>query len=66
VIELVHFDGYTLQESAEILRETLANTRNYYYRGLKALRMFLEAQPEVAVSRRTSVLERNDAYGFQS
>src|SRR6266849_9345161 len=41
VIELVHFEGYTLREAAQIFGETLANTRNYYYRGLKALRSFL-------------------------
>ena len=41
VIELVHFQGYTLRETSEIAGETLANTRNYYYRGIKALRNFL-------------------------
>jgi len=40
-IELIHFDGYTLQEAATILSETLANTRNLYYRGMKALRALL-------------------------
>lgn len=40
-IELVHFDGYTLAETAEILQESLANTRNHYYRGLKMLRQRL-------------------------
>src|SRR5438046_982207 len=44
VIELVHFDGYTLQEASEILRESLANTRNLYYRGLKELRGFLSGK----------------------
>jgi len=40
-IELVHFDGYTLQETAAVLKQSLANTRNIYYRGMKALRMQL-------------------------
>jgi len=40
-IELVHFDGYTLLETAGILEESLANTRNLYYRGMKALRSYL-------------------------
>jgi DNA-directed RNA polymerase specialized sigma24 family protein len=44
VMELVHFQGYTLQETSEIVRETVSNTRNYYYRGLKALRTFLRDQ----------------------
>ena len=38
VIELIHFEGYTLLESSNILRESLANTRNLYYRGMKLLR----------------------------
>jgi RNA polymerase sigma-70 factor (ECF subfamily) len=46
VMELVHFEGYTLQETSEIVRETLTNTRNYYYRGLKALRAFLRVRTE--------------------
>ena len=62
VIELVHFDGYTLQESSVILRETLANTRNYYYRGLKALRTFLNAQAELKKAQERAVLESNGAY----
>jgi RNA polymerase sigma-70 factor (ECF subfamily) len=37
-IELVHFEGYTLVETAALLEESLANTRNQYYRGMKALR----------------------------
>ncbi len=40
-IRLVHFEGYTLTETAKILNETLANTRNHYYRGLKLLRELL-------------------------
>ena len=40
-IELVHFDGYTLLETAAVLKQSLANTRNIYYRGMKALRLQL-------------------------
>jgi RNA polymerase sigma-70 factor, ECF subfamily len=40
-IELVHFDGYTLMETAAVLKQSLANTRNLYYRGMKALRFQL-------------------------
>jgi len=42
-IELVHFDGYTLLETAAVLKQSLANTRNIYYRGMKALRLQLLA-----------------------
>ncbi len=42
-VELVHFDGYTLLETAAVLKQSLANTRNIYYRGMKALRLQLSA-----------------------
>jgi len=66
VIELVHFEGHTLQETGEILRESLANTRNYYYRGLKALRAFLSAKAALNEGKERVGLGRNDAYGFES
>ncbi len=44
-VELVHFEGYTLQEISTLCGQTLAATRNYYYRGLKALRSFLARTP---------------------
>jgi len=66
VIELVHFEGYTLQEVSEIVRESLANTRNYYYRGLKALRSFLKVETALKRAKETTVLGRDDAYGFGS
>lgn len=66
VIELVHFEGYTLQEAAENSRESLANTRNYYYRGLKALRDFLVVRRATTTVAGGVKLERNDAYGFES
>jgi DNA-directed RNA polymerase specialized sigma24 family protein len=66
VIELVHFDGYTLQEAAEILRESLANTRNLYYRGLKELKDFLNGKATCKKAHETVVLERKDAYRFES
>ena len=44
IIELIHFEGYTLGESAAIVGESLANARNLYYRGMKALRVHLTSQ----------------------
>jgi RNA polymerase sigma-70 factor (ECF subfamily) len=41
-IEAIHFQGLTLQEAALQIEESLANTRNLYYRGLKTLKIFLE------------------------
>jgi RNA polymerase sigma-70 factor, ECF subfamily len=61
IIELVHFEGYTLQEASEILRETLGSTRNCYYRGLQKLRDFLGAQTASKKTKENLVLERNDA-----
>lgn len=65
VIELVHVEGYTLQEVSETIRESLANTRNYYYRGLKALRSFLKAQTGMKQAVESVALEGNDAYRFE-
>ena len=45
-IELVHFEGRTLQEISELMRESLANTRNIYYRGMKRLRDHMQARRE--------------------
>ncbi|MBZ5683207.1 MAG: sigma-70 family RNA polymerase sigma factor [Acidobacteriia bacterium] len=61
VVELVHFEGYTLQETSEIVRETFANTRNYYYRGLKALRTFLNARSELKRAQEKAGLPANGA-----
>ena len=66
VIELVHFDGYTLQEASEILRESLANTRNLYYRGLELLKEFLNGKAGLKRAAEPVALERKDAYRFES
>jgi RNA polymerase sigma-70 factor, ECF subfamily len=39
IVEAIHFDGYTLRETADLLNESLANTRNLYYRGMKSIRL---------------------------
>jgi RNA polymerase sigma-70 factor (ECF subfamily) len=66
VIELVHFDGHTLNEASEILRESLANTRNLYYRGLKELREFLNGKAALKKADESVVLERKNAFRFES
>ena len=55
-VELVHFDGYTLLEAAGVLHQSLANTRNLYYRGMKSLRANLLA-PGRPVTKREERLE---------
>lgn len=66
IIELIHFEGYTLQESSEILRETLANTRNHYYRGLKALRVLLHVRSDLKKVEESIALDKDGAYRFES
>lgn len=66
VIELVHFDGYTLQEASGIIRETLANTRNHYYRGLKALRDLLNAKDTPKKAQETLRTGGKNAYHLES
>lgn len=48
-VELVHFDGYTLLETSAVLKQSLANTRNLYYRGMKTLRTQLKTPHTLAM-----------------
>jgi RNA polymerase sigma-70 factor, ECF subfamily len=65
VMELVHFEGYTLTETSELVRETLSNTRNYYYRGLKALRAFLQVRSEAKPAAERIGLPKDGALRFE-
>lgn len=56
-LELVHFEGYTLLETANILEESLANTRNLYYRGIRALRAQLLPKPPESENQEPGVVE---------
>lgn len=60
-IELVHVQGCTLQETADALGESLPNTRNHYYRGLKALRNILNGSAEGLREGQAEILERQGA-----
>jgi len=42
-IELIHFDGYTLLEVSRIMDEGISNIKNHYYRGMRVLKVFLNA-----------------------
>lgn len=53
-VELIHFDGYTLLEAATVLQESLANTRNLYYRGMKVLRSQLGNSKSLAAKNEES------------
>jgi RNA polymerase sigma-70 factor, ECF subfamily len=64
-IELVHVQGCTLQETADALGESLANTRNHYYRGLKALRTLLSGRAEKEKQAEAEILERQGHYRFE-
>ena len=41
MIEEVCFEGFVLKEIADRTGEPLSNVRNYYYRGLRKLRVVL-------------------------
>ena len=45
VLELHFFAGYTLEETAEKIGQTVGNIRNHYYRGLEKLRKQFFASP---------------------
>jgi RNA polymerase sigma-70 factor (ECF subfamily) len=60
VIQLVHCDGHTLRECSEILGETLANTRNHYYRGLRTLRDYFKARSERKKTSEAVITEKID------
>ena len=65
-IELIHVQGCTLQETADALGESLANTRNHYYRGLKALRTLLNVGAEKEKQAQSETLERQGHYRLES
>jgi len=59
-IELACFQGLLLSEIAERTRESLPNVRHHYYRGLQALRKFLESDLSSEAMPRKFRLEDND------
>jgi RNA polymerase sigma factor (sigma-70 family) len=60
IIEAIHFDGYTLQETADLHSESLANTRNLYYRGMKSLRGYTQGSTPSTSSHGSTQLEDID------
>jgi RNA polymerase sigma-70 factor (ECF subfamily) len=54
MVELVAFDGMTVREASERVRESYVNGRNLYYRGLKKLR-------DVLGQHKSGTQEVNDA-----
>lgn len=59
-VEMVCFQGLLLSEIAEQTKESLPNVRHHYYRGLQALRKFLQPQPSSEVQPRKSDREGKD------
>jgi RNA polymerase sigma-70 factor (ECF subfamily) len=59
-IELACFHGLLLTDIAERMKESLANVRHHYYRGLQSLRKFLQSQPNSEVQPRKLNREAND------
>lgn len=44
-LKLIYFEGLSIREVAEQTNESVENTRNYYYRGLKKLKEILASSP---------------------
>ena len=44
-LQLIYFEGLSIREVAEETNESVENTRNYYYRGLKKLKEILASSP---------------------
>jgi len=59
-VEMVCFQGLLLSEIAERTKESLPNVRHHYYRGLQALRKFLQPQRSSEVQPRKSNHEGKD------
>jgi RNA polymerase sigma-70 factor (ECF subfamily) len=59
-VEMVCFQGLLLSEIAERTKESLPNVRHHYYRGLQALRKFLQPQRSSEVKPRKSEREGKD------
>jgi len=59
-IELACFQGLLLSEIAERTKESLPNVRHHYYRGLQALRKFLQPELRSEVQPRKANREGND------
>src|SRR5262245_47855068 len=59
-VEMVCFQGLLLSEIAERTKESLPNVRHHYYRGLQALRKFLQPQHSSEVQPRKSDREGKD------
>ena len=59
-VEMVCFQGLLLSEIAERTKESLPNVRHHYYRGLQALRKFLQPQRSSEVQPRKSNREGKD------
>jgi RNA polymerase sigma-70 factor, ECF subfamily len=59
-IELASFQGLLLSEIAERTKESMPNVRHHYYRGLQALRKFLQSQSSSEVQPRKLNREGND------
>src|SRR5260370_21079152 len=65
VIELLHFEGHTLQEISQMERKELSGIRNSYYRGVNALRTTLAKGVRPTVVRATGMAKRREEYEIE-
>jgi RNA polymerase sigma-70 factor, ECF subfamily len=62
VVELLHFEGRTLQEISQMEGKELTGIRNTYYRGVNALRMTFGKEVRPTVIRATEMEKRREEY----
>jgi RNA polymerase sigma factor (sigma-70 family) len=65
VIELLHFEGRTLQEISQMEGKELSGIRNSYYRGVNALRITLGKGVRPAAIRPTGMEKRREEYEIE-
>ena len=65
VIELLHFEGRTLQEISQMEGKELTGIRNSYYRGLNALRMTFGKGVQPTAIRGTGMEKRREEYEIE-
>ena len=65
IMELLHFEGYTLREISQMEGKELGAIRNSYYRGLKVLKTVLSVGVRRTTVRTTISAKRQEEYEIE-
>ena len=65
IMELLHFEGHTLREIAQMEGKELGAIRNSYYRGLKTLKTVLTERVRRSQNRATISAKRREEYEIE-